>query len=72
MSHLVNHVRNSRKIVILNASFISGLPIQRIEIGKLNFLTDSAKINIYYDADAHRANNIHFEASSISRIIRIQ
>lgn len=27
----------------------TGLPIKRIEIGKLNFLRDSAEINIYYD-----------------------
>lgn len=30
----------------------TGLPIQRIEIGKLNFLRDSAEINIYYDGRA--------------------
>ena len=28
----------------------TGLPIQRIEIGKLNFLRDSAEIHVYYDA----------------------
>jgi hypothetical protein len=28
----------------------TGLPIRRIEIGKLNFLRDSAVIHIYYDA----------------------
>jgi hypothetical protein len=28
----------------------TGLPIQRIEIGKLNFLRDWAEITIYYDA----------------------
>jgi len=30
----------------------TGLPIQRIEIGKLNFLRDSAEIHIYYDGNA--------------------
>lgn len=30
----------------------TGLPIKRIEIGKLNFLRDSAEINIYYDGRA--------------------
>jgi hypothetical protein len=28
----------------------TGLPIKRIEIGRLNFLRDSAQIHIYYDA----------------------
>jgi hypothetical protein len=27
----------------------TGLPIKRIEIGRLNFLRDSAEINVYYD-----------------------
>ena len=30
----------------------TGLPIKRIEIGRLNFLRDSAQIHIYYDAGA--------------------
>lgn len=30
----------------------TGLPIERIEIGRLNFLRDTAEINIYYDAQA--------------------
>jgi hypothetical protein len=28
----------------------TGLPIKRIEIGRLNFLRDSAEINVYYDS----------------------
>ncbi|MBK8025852.1 MAG: DUF4956 domain-containing protein [Chloroflexi bacterium] len=30
----------------------TGLPIKRVEIGRLNFLRDSAQLTIFYDADA--------------------
>jgi hypothetical protein len=38
----------------------TGLPIQRIEIGKLNFLRDSAVIHIYYDASMLDSDQVRF------------
>jgi len=38
----------------------TGLPIQRIEIGKLNFLRDSAVIHIYYDASQLDSELVRF------------
>ncbi|MBN1121372.1 MAG: DUF4956 domain-containing protein [Anaerolineae bacterium] len=41
----------------------TGLPIQRIEIGKLNFLRDSAVIHIYYDASLLDSDQVRFTAN---------
>ena len=38
----------------------TGLPIQRIEIGKLNFLRDTAEIIIYYNARALNTTQVAF------------
>lgn len=43
-----------------------GLPIRRIEIGTLNFLRDTAKISVYYDASAIQTSTVHFTADSLS------
>ncbi|MBN1313127.1 MAG: DUF4956 domain-containing protein [Anaerolineae bacterium] len=40
----------------------TGLPIKRIEIGKLNFLRDSAEIHIYYDGNT--LNNAQVKLTS--------
>jgi len=36
----------------------TGLPIDHIEIGRLNFLRDSAEITLYYDAQALNARDV--------------
>lgn len=36
----------------------TGLPIDHIEIGRLNFLRDSAEITVYYDAQALNARDL--------------
>jgi hypothetical protein len=41
----------------------TGLPIRRIEIGRLNFLRDTAEITIYYDARALESSQVTFAAS---------
>lgn len=41
----------------------TGLSIKRIEIGKLNFLRDSAEIFIYYDAGALNTTQVRLTAS---------
>jgi hypothetical protein len=51
----------------------TGIPIKRIEIGELNFLRDTAEINIYYDANALVNEQVVFtknhRASSQKQII---
>lgn len=44
----------------------TGLPINRIEIGDLNFLRDSAHITIYCDASAIRTSDVRFISGSLS------
>lgn len=44
----------------------TGLPINRIEIGDLNFLRDSAHITIYCDASAIRTSDVRFISGSRS------
>ncbi|MBL8116967.1 MAG: DUF4956 domain-containing protein [Anaerolineae bacterium] len=44
----------------------TGLPINRIEIGDLNFLRDSAHITIYCDASAIRASDVRLISGSLS------
>ncbi len=41
----------------------TGLPIKRIEIGKLNFLRDSAEINIYYDGRGFDTDQVKFSTN---------
>ncbi|WP_119066294.1 DUF4956 domain-containing protein [Aggregatilinea lenta] len=41
----------------------TGLPIKRIEIGRLNFLRDTAQINVYYDARALESQHVRFATS---------
>ncbi len=41
----------------------TGLPIHRIEIGKLNFLRDSAVIHIYYDSSLLDSDQVRFTAN---------
>ena len=41
----------------------TGLPIKRIEIGRLNFLRDTAQINVYYDARALESRHVRFATS---------
>ena len=36
----------------------TGLPIDRIEIGRLNFLRDSAEITVYYDAQSMKTQDV--------------
>jgi hypothetical protein len=36
----------------------TGIPIKRIEIGRLNFLRDSAEITLYYDSRALASNRV--------------
>jgi hypothetical protein len=42
----------------------TGLKINRLEIGKINFLRDSARINIYYYESTNHENLADDEASS--------
>ncbi|HEX2906350.1 MAG TPA: DUF4956 domain-containing protein [Phototrophicaceae bacterium] len=44
----------------------TGLPINRIEIGRLNFLRDSAEISIYYHAHAVDTNRVRFTSNQIT------
>lgn len=44
----------------------TGLPINRIEIGDLNYLRDSAHITIYCDASAIRTSDVRFISGSLS------
>lgn len=46
----------------------TGLPIQRIEIGKLNFLRDSAEIHIYYDGNALDTTQVRLTANHVVSI----
>ena len=41
----------------------TGLPVRRIEIGKLNFLRDTAEIIIYYNARALNTAQVTFTSS---------
>jgi hypothetical protein len=41
----------------------TGLPIQRIEIGKLNFLRDSAEIHVYYNGSALDTAQVRLSAN---------
>ena len=41
----------------------TGLPIQRIEIGQLNFLRDTAEIIVYYDAQALETAHVRLVAN---------
>lgn len=41
----------------------TGLPITRIEVGKLNFLRDTAEITIYYDAAAVETAQVRLTAT---------
>ncbi|HML22270.1 MAG TPA: DUF4956 domain-containing protein [Aggregatilinea sp.] len=41
----------------------TGLPIKRIEIGRLNFLRDTAQITVYYDARALDTSQVRFATS---------
>jgi hypothetical protein len=38
----------------------TGLPIKRVEVGRLNYLRDTAQISIYYDADAVHPTSVSF------------
>ncbi|MBN8637201.1 MAG: DUF4956 domain-containing protein [Anaerolineae bacterium] len=38
----------------------TGLPIKRVEVGRLNYLRDTAQISIYYDADAMHPASVSF------------
>lgn len=44
----------------------TGLPISRVEIGRINFVRDTAEINIYYDARSLGGKNVRFIANHIS------
>lgn len=44
----------------------TGLPIKRIEIGRLNFLRDTAVIHVYYDADALGDAQVRLMANDIA------
>lgn len=47
----------------------TGLPITRVEIGRLNFLRDTAEITVYYDPQGQRLENIPVSHSlSVSRV----
>ncbi len=41
----------------------TGLPITRIEIGRINFVRDTAEINIYYDARSLPPSNVRYVAN---------
>ena len=43
----------------------TGLPVQRIEIGKLNFLRDTAEITIYYDPKAFNAADVKLMSNGV-------
>ncbi len=38
----------------------TGLPIKRVEVGRLNYLRDTAQISIYYDVDAMHPASVSF------------
>lgn len=42
----------------------TGLSINRVEIGSINFLRDSARITIYCDADEHQNPKVQFSSSN--------
>jgi hypothetical protein len=46
----------------------TGLPIKRIEIGRLNFLRDTAQINIYYDKQALETNQVKLTAFHVDEV----
>ncbi|MCB9450234.1 MAG: DUF4956 domain-containing protein [Anaerolineaceae bacterium] len=44
----------------------TGLPVKRIEIGRLNFLRDTAEIVVYYDPDALHSEQVKFTTNTAS------
>jgi uncharacterized membrane protein len=44
----------------------TGLPIERVEIGELNFLRDSAQITVYYDPRALNTKQVSYALNSRS------
>jgi len=43
----------------------TGLPIQRVEIGRLNFLRDSAELTVYYNSRALDTREVSFASNHI-------
>jgi hypothetical protein len=54
----------NREKLILDLEERTGLTINRVEIGKIDFLKDSARINIYYFESGNNENLADDEASS--------